>query len=73
MNSCVLSGLIGEAEDRHGHNKEEAQVVPECNGPATELTEPAVSARHITKCHSSGSEKLYQSICGQNYCNTKFY
>jgi ribosomal protein L32 len=39
------------------------------NGRITELTESSLSARHITKCNSSGSEKLYQSMCGQNYCN----
>jgi hypothetical protein len=44
MNSCVVSGLTGEAEDRqisgsvHGPNKEWGQVVPDnSNGRVTEL------------------------------------
>jgi hypothetical protein len=80
MNSCVASGLTGEAEDRqisgymHGPNKEKRRAVPEdSNVRFRELTEAAISVRHITECNSGGSEKLYQSICGQNYCNTKVY
>jgi hypothetical protein len=73
MNSCVVSGLIGEAEDRqisgymHGPDKEKRRVLrEESNGQVTELIGFSIVARHITKCNSSGSEKLYQSICDQN-------
>jgi hypothetical protein len=67
MNSCVVSSLIGEAEDRqisgymHGPDREKkGRAVPEgSNGRVTELIESTVSAHHITKCNSSGSEKLY--------------
>jgi hypothetical protein len=72
MNSCVVSGIIGEAEDwqisgyMHGPNKEQGATCV----PVMELIESTTRCLHIAKCHSSGSEKLYHSICGQNYCNT---
>jgi hypothetical protein len=69
MNSCVVSGPIREAEDwqisgyMNGPNKEKGRVVPEVsNSRVPELIESAVSAHHIAKCHSSGSDKLNQSI-----------
>jgi hypothetical protein len=74
-----VSGLTGEAEDRQisGYtrrsNKEKGQVVADdSNGQVTELIESTIRSRHITMCRS-GSEKLYHSICGQNYCNTKVH
>jgi hypothetical protein len=80
MNGCIVSGLIGVDEDQqisgymHGPNREKWRVVPEdSNIQVNRTIESAVSASHITKCNSSGSEKLYQSICDQNYCNTKVY
>jgi hypothetical protein len=58
MNTCIVSGLIGEAEDRqisgytHGRNRENGRVVAEdSNGRVTELMESVVSARQIAKCH----------------------
>jgi hypothetical protein len=53
-------GLIGETEHLQ-------------TGRVTELIESTVSPLHITKCNSSVSEQLYQSICGPNYCITKLY
>jgi hypothetical protein len=50
MNSCVGSGLIGEAENwqmsgyMHGPNKEKQQVLPEdSNGQVTELLQGLVT------------------------------
>jgi hypothetical protein len=53
MNSYVVSGLTGEAEDRqiwgytHGPNGEKGRVVPaDSNGRVTELIESTIRALH---------------------------
>jgi hypothetical protein len=78
----VVSGLTGEVEDwqiscyMRGPYKEKGQVVPEdSNDRFTELIATTTTTRclHIAKCYNSGSDKLYQSICGQNCCNTEVY
>jgi hypothetical protein len=48
-------------------------VPDDSDGRVAELKESVRSARYITKCRSSGSDKLYQSMCGHNCCNNNVY
>jgi hypothetical protein len=70
MSSCVVSGVIGEAEDQQilgyiyePNKKKRESRADSSNGRVAELIESTTRALQVTSVMVVGSEKLYHSIC----------